>query len=549
MSLYLGENKIADNTCSRNIGEIVASTIPLSDAGLHLLDGALINGAGSYAKFVNYISGLVTDYPDLFVSESDWQSAVTTYGVCGKFVYDSTNNTVRLPKITGFTEGTIDPTVLGDLTQAGLPNITGACSLGAIAGTSWSLIGKDYSGAFQPTSSANPASYGQGFKDGSQTSGLKINASASNSIYGNSSTVQPQSIKVLYYIVIASSITNELNLDVADMANKDLDNVTKQGFYRMLAEVGTVPDRFIVANTTAGRRHLTIKANTFLKSGDYYLLNTSDRTLSIESLLDESSIQNGKDYYIYLNTDGTLTCSRSYTLSTGRIIGGFHTECADVGTVSDHPLNGYLAGDILPESVWCLNHYALNASIHKHKGLVYNATTDKWVDIYNMSTSGTSEYGAARANTMQHYYFSELARANGKQLIDDETFYSASKGSNQKTAVSGSAQPNPDTTGGHVDTANRRMTSAIGCEEMCGLQWQHLSEYTSAGGSNWNGQNGDEGDFYGICMVRLAGGHWGDSSLCGSRCRGGSPSLSFAAAPVGGRAAVSGSHSFNPQVL
>ena len=96
---------------SRNIGEIVTSTIPLTDAGLHLLDGALLS-YGSYQAFVDYIADLYDsgDYPDLFDTEADWQASVTTYGVCGKFVYDSINNTVRLPKITGFIEGTTDVT-------------------------------------------------------------------------------------------------------------------------------------------------------------------------------------------------------------------------------------------------------------------------------------------------------------------------------------------------------------------------------------------------------------------------------------------------------
>lgn len=44
--------------------------------------------------------GLYADDPtaDYFATEADWQSEVATTGVCGKFVYDGTNNTVRLPK-------------------------------------------------------------------------------------------------------------------------------------------------------------------------------------------------------------------------------------------------------------------------------------------------------------------------------------------------------------------------------------------------------------------------------------------------------------------
>lgn len=48
---------------SRNIGEIVSSTIPLTDAGLHLLDGSLIQGGGAYSDFVDYIADLYNTDP------------------------------------------------------------------------------------------------------------------------------------------------------------------------------------------------------------------------------------------------------------------------------------------------------------------------------------------------------------------------------------------------------------------------------------------------------------------------------------------------------
>lgn len=68
---------------SRNIGEIVASTIPLTDAGLHLLDGTQLSGSGIYSAFVDYIGNLYDsgDYDDIFETEANWQTAVTTYGV------------------------------------------------------------------------------------------------------------------------------------------------------------------------------------------------------------------------------------------------------------------------------------------------------------------------------------------------------------------------------------------------------------------------------------------------------------------------------------
>lgn len=232
MSLYLGDNLISGVLStvdkSERIGQIIQSTIPLTDAGLHLLDGALINGSGSYSAFVDYIAGLVSSYPDLFETEANWQTSVTTYGVCGKFVYDSVNNTVRLPKITGFTEGTITPTKLGDLTEAGLPNITGmwrdgearavGTSSGAFYGQSVAGRRGDFANATNVTENLNHV----------------FDASRSSSIYGNSTTVQPQTIKVLYYIVIATSTKTDIEIDIDEVvtdlngkADVDLTNCTK----------------------------------------------------------------------------------------------------------------------------------------------------------------------------------------------------------------------------------------------------------------------------------------------------------------------------------
>lgn len=194
---------------SRNIGEIIASTIPLTDAGLHLLDGALISGSGSYADFVTYIADLYDsgDYTDIFETEANWQTAVTTYGVCGKFVYDSINNTVRLPKITGFIEGASGTTTLGDVTEAGLPNITGNLSA--------SHTTTEWSGAFSRTNNtdfwtAGTTGYGGAYGT--------FDASRSSSIYGNSNTVQPQSTKVLYYIVIATTTKTSIEVDIDEIA-------------------------------------------------------------------------------------------------------------------------------------------------------------------------------------------------------------------------------------------------------------------------------------------------------------------------------------------
>ena len=317
MTLYLGNNLISGVATptepTRNLGQIIESILPLTDAGLHLLDGALINGSGIYRAFVDAIADLVSDYPDLFETEANWQSAVSTYGVCGKFVYTetqttdyyswgnavcttsatpqsgddvytlvinasgtykgyligqvvsydsinsemtfsvegtnftqsrtsatdviSTTKTVRLPKITGILEGTIDATALGDLVEAGLPNITGSFKQAGQGDTTSTF--DNFSGAFY-----NKTSFSGKYVSATGTSGTGgampgFDASRSSSIYGNSNTVQPQTIKTLYYIVIATTTKTEIEVDIDEIATDlngkadiDLTNVNNSGTSR-----------------------------------------------------------------------------------------------------------------------------------------------------------------------------------------------------------------------------------------------------------------------------------------------------------------------------
>ena len=178
--------------------------------------------------------------PICFTDEAIWQQSVSTYGVCGKFVYDSVNNTIRLPKITGIVEGTTDLTALGDLVEAGLPNITGNISV------QW---GFDYSAVNNAGSGALYNNYSAQTQNGinwnanttnSADSNIRLDASRSSSIYGNSNTVQPQTIKAFYYIVIATSSKTDIQVDIDEIAtdlngkaDTDLTNITDTGYVKM----------------------------------------------------------------------------------------------------------------------------------------------------------------------------------------------------------------------------------------------------------------------------------------------------------------------------
>ena len=110
----------------RTLGEIIYSLIPISDPSLHLLDGSLIDGTGVYNQFYTYMKNLYENgYDKCFTTEEIWQASDAAYNACGKFVLDTSNQTIRLPEVQGFVEGTLDEAAIGELVEAGLPNITG----------------------------------------------------------------------------------------------------------------------------------------------------------------------------------------------------------------------------------------------------------------------------------------------------------------------------------------------------------------------------------------------------------------------------------------
>lgn len=136
---------------------------------------------------------------EFLVDEDAWQNYNTYFGTCGKFVIDTTNRTVRLPNLVGMLEGTNSSSQLGNVTPAGLPNITGG-------GLWWESSSRD-SDANQLKGSfyVNLKSSGKVGSNATDKDNrcVDFDASRSSAIYGNSSTVQPQTTKVLYYMVVS----------------------------------------------------------------------------------------------------------------------------------------------------------------------------------------------------------------------------------------------------------------------------------------------------------------------------------------------------------
>ena len=145
----------------------------------------------AYSAIQGYESGL-------FFTEEQWKDCVAKYGSCGKFVYS--DDGVRLPKVSDIVQGTTDASELGDMIEAGLPNITGTFT-------------------------------------------------ASDIVYGRSGTVQPQTIKALLYIVVATAIKTPVEVDIDEIAtdlngkaDKDFSNATPSQTFKDSSVSWGIPD-------------------------------------------------------------------------------------------------------------------------------------------------------------------------------------------------------------------------------------------------------------------------------------------------------------------
>ena len=208
MSIIINNKTIAGNyehkpTSYRYIGEIFQSAIPIQDDKVACLDGHKVYEYEGYGSFVQYVISQSIVYPQIVCTEEVWQEKVAQYGSWGQFVINTEENSIRLPKIAGFVQGLNTLEDLAGLLEAGLPNITG--EIHPLA-----YIGAGASGAFITGSNASSCGIGTGSNSGDQK--YTFDASRSSTIYGNSTTVQPQSIQYPYYIVLATGVVQEINI-------------------------------------------------------------------------------------------------------------------------------------------------------------------------------------------------------------------------------------------------------------------------------------------------------------------------------------------------
>ena len=326
-------------TNNRNLGEIFYSALPLESSQVHLLDGSVLTDA---TELYDYLESIKDTNPDLFTTDSEFNSEVETTGKCSKFVIGTDNKTVRIPKgdsnnyiviknydtkfefnqpfsllepkwsdvplnnpswllsngqvnsaenysavyellLNEYNNGELKTETVGDVsisykqldnghkivtdktaynsilkntgtawyylldldsrtfvlpqtngfmqfgnesgkfTEAGLPNITGTLQISKCGEDI-----RDHVGSFQDSHATSQTI--SGHSGGTTRSGLYIdfNASHSNSIYGKSETVQPNSITGYLYFYVGECVgtSNSVNLgNLKDKLDLDVNNI------------------------------------------------------------------------------------------------------------------------------------------------------------------------------------------------------------------------------------------------------------------------------------------------------------------------------------
>lgn len=202
-------------------GFIIPAVGKISDERFTLLDGKTLSRAGTYEAFCNKVVSEVQAGNWFACSEDEYNSDISTYGQCGKFVVS--NDYIRIPTITRFIGATVTLSEIGKTYKESLPNIKG--QLGNLGNTGGAIA----NGAFQ-------LDYSHGDVDYSNVKGFvaSFNASRSSSAYQDNAKVQPDHTKYPYYMVISTEgQTAEVGIDINKVyedlnikANSDLSNVS-----------------------------------------------------------------------------------------------------------------------------------------------------------------------------------------------------------------------------------------------------------------------------------------------------------------------------------
>lgn len=394
------------------------------------LNGQIVDINTNTQGFLTRLKQITTLYPSLLTDEATWQSdkTLSAYGQVGRFVFNYSSDgvtveSVRLPAVVNV-QGLMDLANTGFTVPAGLPTHTHTRGSMDITGTIYnSHYGNnngsntaESTGAFSRsnkkpsmTVSGTTASiYGADYYFNAANSWTGTTSAPDNSIYGNSSTVQPEAIQYPYFIQIATgqetenNIVNDIELNnpfvlfTSQYTETPLYNLSwlkSDGEYKPKAtyikpyealiveqntdvEVGTTVD--LPSGTKYTKRGLSVKLSTASDITDYdYVINTTNETFRLP-LKNHSANDGNSNLNLYYYVGETV--QNANLIDAGRIVERFIDKQGAINAV--FPAT---TGEI-PLSIGTSKQtYTINQDGYYQLTLVPN--TNGFINLYNIKTT------------------------------------------------------------------------------------------------------------------------------------------------------------------
>ena len=204
---------------------LIGSVHPVMATDTYVPNGCVPANGGEYtrAQFPTFFDDFLVGGKLLTCTYAAFAAQVALTGNCAKFALDTDAQKFRVPlsKDGDSITQAASAAELGKSVKAGLPNATGGF-LGLRASNS------GFSGAF-----AYGANIGDSASGGGGLCSATMDLSRANPIYGNSTTVTDEQVRLRHFVVLASAQNNASVFDwsaymaaLAGKANSDLSNAT-----------------------------------------------------------------------------------------------------------------------------------------------------------------------------------------------------------------------------------------------------------------------------------------------------------------------------------
>lgn len=235
-------------------------------------------------------------------TEAEWQTlAASNNGNVPYYSDGDGSTTFRVPSLKCYikaADGTINE--VGSYYAAGLPNITGNASYGGVVGLLYSSSPDSASGAFY--ANLNKTGGTLSTTSGSSYS-VGLDASRSNSIYGNSNTVTPETVVGMWLVKAYGTIQDTGTINEQQYIDDRLGTKLSVNGGTMYAPISFNTTGQIGYRGTAHSDNTTILRQLIVSSGDIDNWNDGNAKLALHTYSADNASEDGS--FNLLATDGT----------------------------------------------------------------------------------------------------------------------------------------------------------------------------------------------------------------------------------------------------